>query len=280
MAALERYTAQKVSYILRHNTRENPKPSSNIDIDPTRSPLNDTLAPERGTTARECKDYYNQRLNEIYHMNRSDIITTCQWVITAPADLAPEQEQDFFKETYAYLNNLYGQKNCIQCVVHRDEGIKGKNGQIIAGRAHMHYVFLPVVENKKYMKPNKKGNVTKKNIFHEKLCADELITKSHLKSFHPNYQKWFNNVGIKATVHSGVTGGKNRIVESLKRETREIERQKEIIAALEAKNKSLKERILELENELSHNREHERTKPAGWGSRSGWGKEISWEKEF
>ena len=66
----------------------------------------------------------------------------------------------------------------------------------------------------------------------------------------------------------------------MKRETREIERQKEIIAALEAENKSLKERILELENELSHNREHERTKPAGWGSRSDWGKEISWEKEF
>ena len=95
LAALERYTTNAVSYILRHNTRENPKPPSNIDIDPTRSQLNDTLTPERGDTARQCKDYYNSRLNEVYHMNRSDIITACQWVITAPADLAQEQEQDF-----------------------------------------------------------------------------------------------------------------------------------------------------------------------------------------
>lgn len=262
MAALERYTAQQVSYILRHNSRENPKPPSNIDIDPTRSPLNDTLTPERGTTARECKDYYNQRLDEVYHMNRSDIITACQWVITAPADLAPEQDQDFFQETYAYLNNLYGQNNCIQCVVHRDEGVKGKDGQIIAGRAHMHYVFLPVVENKKYMVPNKKGNITKIATYQEKLCADELINRKHLNDFHPNYQKWLDRVGIKATVHSGVTSGKNRTVEQLKYETREIERHKEIIAALEAENKQLKERVHELEIALE--KEHEVTNE--WGS--------------
>lgn len=280
MAALERYIARKVSYILRHNTRENPKPPSNIDIDPTRSHLNYTLTPERGTTARECKNYYNKRLNEVYHMNRSDIITACEWAITAPADLAPEQEQDFFKETYAYLNHLYSYENCVQCVIHRDEGVKGKDGQIIAGRAHMHYVFLPVVENKKYMVPNKKGNITKIATYKEKLCADELINKTHLKDFHPDYQKWINDAGIKATVHSGITGGKNRTVKELKHITREIEHQKEIIAALEAENKSLKERILELEKELSHHREHERIKPAGWGSRSGWGKETTWEKEF
>lgn len=280
LAALERYTTNAVSYILRHNTRENPKPPSNIDIDPTRSQLNDTLTPERGDTARQCKDYYNSRLNEVYHMNRSDIITACQWVITAPADLAQEQEQDFFKESYAYLNHLYGQENCVQCTVHRDEGVKDKDGQIVAGRSHMHYVFLPVVENKKYMVPNKKGNITKIATYQEKLCADELITKKHLKAFHPDFQRWLDNAGIKCTVHSGVTGGKNRTVEALKTETREILLQKERIATLEAENQALKDRIKELEKELSHKKEHEHTKSTSWGTRSGWGKEISWEKEF
>lgn len=266
MASIEKYTTGQVSYMLRHNSRENPRPPSNIDIDPTRSALNYTLTPERGVTARECKNYYNERLSEVYHMNRADIITAAQWVITAPMDLPIDQEERFFQETYNYLNHLYGAENCIQCVVHYDEGVKGSDGQIIEGRPHLHYVFLPVVANKKYMKPNKKGNITKKNTFREKMCADELINKKHLKEFHPAYQNWLEQAGITATVHSGITGGKSRTVEQLKHETREIERQKEIIASLEAENKQLKERVLELEMALE--KEHEVTHEWGssWGS--------------
>lgn len=266
MASIEKYTAGQVSYMLRHNSRESPKPPANIDIDPERSYLNYTLTPERGVTARACKTYYNNRLSEVYHMNRADIITAAQWVITAPKDLASDQEERFFYETFNFLNSIYGDKNCIQCVVHYDEGVKGHDGQIIEGRPHLHYVFLPVVANKKYMKPNKKGNITKKNTFREKICADELINKKHLKEFHPAYQNWLNNAGIKATVHSGVTVGKNRTVESLKRETREIECQKEIIASLESENKQLKERIRELEIALEKEHEISQEWGASWGA--------------
>lgn len=266
MASLEKYTAGQVSYILRHNSREHPKPPANIDIDPDRSKLNYSLTPERGSTARACKNYYNDRLNAVYHMNRSDIITAAQWVITAPQDLAEDQEEQFFQETFRYLNSLYGAENCIQCIVHYDEGIKGNDGKIIEGRAHLHYIFLPIVENKKYMQPNKAGNVTKKNTFRQKLCADELINKRHLKEFHPSYQKWLDRVGINATVHSGITGGKSRTVKELKHETRELERQKEIIAALEAENKQLKERVRELEVELEKDREISKDWGSSWES--------------
>ena len=204
-------------------------------------------------------------------MNRSDIITAAQWVITAPQDLAANQEKQFFQETFRYLNSLYGEENCIQCVVHYYECFKNKTGEIIAGRAHLHYVFLPVVENQKYMVANKKGNITKKNTYREKLCADELINKKHLKDFHPGYQKWMDSAGINCSVHTGITCGKSRTVEQLKHETREIERQKEIIASLKAENKQLKERVRELE------KEHEVTNE--WGS--SWGslekdREIEW----
>ena len=47
-------------------------------------------------------------------------------------------------------------KNCIQCVVHVDEGVKDHSGNHIAGAHHMHYTFIPAVQNKSYMKPNKK----------------------------------------------------------------------------------------------------------------------------
>ena len=68
-------------------------------------------------------------------------------------------------------------KNCIQCVVHVDEGVKDHSGNHIAGAHHMHYTFIPAVQNKSYMKPNKKGNITKQNTFEEKVSSDALLNK-------------------------------------------------------------------------------------------------------
>lgn len=158
MAAMEKYTDSMVLYKLRHVTRESGKFPSNIDIDHNLSGKNYSLAPpDRGTTARENKRYYNKRMKEIYKYGRSDVNTAVQWVITAPKDLPAEQEKAFFTESYRYLNSLYGEKNCIQCVVHVDEGVRDRSGNHIAGSHHMHYTFIPAVQNKSYMTPNKKG---------------------------------------------------------------------------------------------------------------------------
>lgn len=174
MAAMEKYTDSMVLYKLRHVTRESGKLPSNIDIDHNLSGKNYSLAPpDRGTTARENKRYYNKRMKEIYKYGRSDVNTAVQWVITAPKDLPAEQEKAFFTESYRYLNSLYGEKNCIQCVVHVDEGVKDHSGNHIAGAHHMHYTFIPAVQNKSYMKPNKKGNITKQNTFEEKVSNSQ-----------------------------------------------------------------------------------------------------------
>ena len=61
MAAMEKYTDSMVLYKLRHVTRESGKLPSNIDIDHNLSGKNYSLAPpDRGTTARENKRYYNK----------------------------------------------------------------------------------------------------------------------------------------------------------------------------------------------------------------------------
>lgn len=242
MASLQKYTHGDVIYMLRHNSRECPRPASNTDIDPSRTPNNYTLLPDR-VTADSCREYYRQRLNEVYHMQRRDIVTACQWVITAPADLASEQERYFFDATMAYLNNLYGADNCIQAMVHKDEGVKDQDGNIIAGRAHLHYIFMPIVDNDKYLQPNKHGNITKKAQYRQKLCANDLITKRHLQQWHSDYQNWINDAGITATVQSGITGGKNKTVEMLKSDTK--------IKTLERENELLKEKISTLEREKS-----------------------------
>lgn len=280
MAAFEKYTNNYVVYALKHNTRENPRPSKNIDIDPTRTQYNYSLHPEdRGLTAKENKQYYNHRMQEVYHYNRADVKTACQWIITAPKDLAPEQEKAFFKESYNYLNSLYGEENCIQATIHYDEGVKNSDGKIIAGQPHLHYTFIPVIENKKYMKPNKKGNITTAARYKEKVCVDNLINKKHLQQFHPNFQKWMNDKNIRCTVHSGITGGKNRTIEELKYSTRELEKARTRIIELEKENKMLNEKIINLQEKVH---QYEVEKESSWGSTSIWGKEIdkSWEEEY
>ena len=278
MGSFEKYMDNAVIYELKHNTREHARPPKNIDIDPERTKDNYALhLAERGSSARQNKDYYNRRIQEVYRFNRADVKTACQWIVTAPKDLPLEQEKDFFRETYNYLNSLYGEQNCIQAIVHYDEGVKNEEGEIIAGRSHLHYMFIPVVENKKYLKPNKKGNITTAAKYREKVCADQLINKKHLEKFHPDYQKWLNDHGIRCTVHSGITGGKNRTVEELKYETREIEKSRARIRELEKENAELKEKVISLEQQLSKQREH-----SGWSSAPGWGKEKSrsWEKDL
>lgn len=246
MAAVEKYTAGSVSYELRHNTREDSHPSSNKEIDSERTHLNYHLD-DHGETAKDAKNYYNARMKELSCYNRADINTICQWVCTAPKDLSPEQEKAFFRETYDYLNSLYGEKNCIQAIVHKDEGVKDREGNVVEGQAHLHYTFIPVVENPKFNADekaayleklseyqelkaaarkshavfNKKEPIRKVSTYEEKVCADQVIRTSTLKKFHPEYQKHLDAAGIKATVYSGVTGGKSRTVSQLKEETKE-----------------------------------------------------------
>ena len=256
-------------YHLRHNCRENPRTPGNPDIDPSRKENNYYLTPaDHGRSARECRMYYQKRLSEIYVFGRSDVVTSCEWVVTAPKDLQPGQYDAFFRASYAFLNSLYGEQNCIQAVVHNDEGVKDKSGHIVEGKAHLHYLFIPAVKNQKYMKPTRSGKMTDAAKFPEKLCAYELIDKKHLKQFHPKLQKWIDDAGIKCTVHSGVTGGKSKTVEQLKTETKALLNEREHSRALEAENKELKER---LEN---HEKSHE--KQRGWSQSWGWGEENSW----
>ena len=55
-------------------------------------------------------------------------------------------------------------KNCIQCVVHVDEGVKDHSGNHIAGAHHMHYTFIPAVQNKSYMKTKIKKGISPNRI--------------------------------------------------------------------------------------------------------------------
>lgn len=263
MASIEKYTKKNIIYELRHNTRESTRPPSNIDIDPERTQLNESLAPpdrggaqpNDGEAARAARQYLKERLSEVYCYGRDDLVVAASWVITAPKDFPTEEREAFWHETYNFLNSLYNERNVIQAIIHRDEGLH-IDGRVVAGEEHMHYVFIPVVKNDKYNKPNRYGNISGSSLYEEKVCANELITKKHLEEFHPAYQQWLDDHGIHATVHSGVTGGRNHTVDELKRDTldREIQRLHDLTESLDRENQALRARIEELEH--SHNRNY------------------------
>ena len=185
---------------LRHNARAVANPS-NVDIDPERSHLNVSLLAPREVSDY---DYFLQRKAELYCYGRKDLKVAASWVITAPEDLRPKQEMDFFRETSQFLQDRYGAENAIQSIVHYDEG----------GRPHLHYVFIPVVPDPKH------GG--------EKICANDVLNPKELRCFHPALQKHLKDAGIDCHVLTGITQeiGGSISVKDLKKAERLIERRR------------------------------------------------------
>ena len=118
--------------------------------------------------------------------------------------MSEEREEVFFKECYKFLCEKYGSRNVITADVHEDESTP-----------HLHFTFVPTVANtRKYKDP------TKKPRFSEKVCADDLITREHLKTFHSELQKWFIDKGMEwaKSVSTGTTTY-NKSIAELKQRT-------------------------------------------------------------
>ena len=109
-----------------------------------------------------------------------------------------EQYDDFFLAVYDFLENRYGEENVVQAVVHDDEG----------GQPHLHFCFIPVVEDKKHEEGYK-------------VCANDVLDRRELRNFHPDLQRYLDEHGLEdACVMTGVTRaqGGNRTVAELKAE--------------------------------------------------------------
>lgn len=179
---------------------------NNPDIDHDKSYLDYSLTPDRDNW-----NYLKQRLSEVdvytrkdgdIFPARKDIKLAGGWVITAPRDLDPSKYDDFFKTTYDFLADKYGERNLVSVCVHYDE----------SGLPHLHAIFLPVVHESKNPK------------FEERLCMKEVVNRDSLRSWHQEYQQYLDAHGLKdAHVYTGITAknGGNRSVAELKREREE-----------------------------------------------------------
>lgn len=199
MSSVKKFTEKSVVNQLRHieRTLENP---SNKEIDATRLHKDYFLSPERDMSSYS---YYKWRKEQLYVYNRKDVVTMAGWVVTAPKDLAVNDEKGFFEAVYRFLEERYGKENVVSAVVHGDE----------EGQPHLHFCFIPVVPDKKH------GG--------EKICANDVLNRKELSDFHPALQKYLRENGINAKIMNGVTRaqGGNRTVRELKQERKLVHQQ-------------------------------------------------------
>lgn len=191
MAHVAKFSKSALGHMFKHYERNSCIGEyGNESIDREKSHLNYNLAPERGNQYK----FTMERCQEVKCLNRADVKVMCDWVVTAPKDLNPNQQDDFFKESYKFLENKYGQKNVISAYVHLDEMTP-----------HMHFSFIPVAIDKK------------KGI--EKVSSKEVLTKIELKSFHNDLQNYLDRKGIKCSILNEATLKGNKSISELKRNT-------------------------------------------------------------
>lgn len=210
----------------------------NERIDPTRTHLNYNLCPDH----REQREILEARLSDpnIKCMNRADVKVFGSWCVTLPTQ-APdldenggiiyeeqevhhkdgtvtvetvprmheiffddEQTKEFFRLSYEFLINRYGEENVISAYVHMDETTP-----------HMHFLFTPVVDDKKWNEkhPDKPPR--------KKICAKQLMNKTELNMFHRVFQEYMDEHSEKDLypVLNGTTIGGARTIAEMKAET-------------------------------------------------------------
>ena len=188
VAHLEKYTAAATGHMLAHYDRTHSSSTSNIDE--SRTAMNYDLAEK--DQPMPALDFLHKRLGEIKVLKRANVNVMCDWVITAPESLTPEELPLFFSECYKFLTERYGKENVITAPVHMDET-----------SPHIHYAFVPVVTDKKKGIP--------------KLSAKERITRKDLNTFHQDLTKHMTVVfGKNIGILNGATVGGNKTIKQLK----------------------------------------------------------------
>lgn len=207
IAHVQKFTKASTQGLSNHLDRKTEN-HSNEDIDIERTHLNYDLCEKEGDTLSRL----NERLEEVYCMERKDVKVCCSWIVTLPENLkdAPDKHQrKFFEETYDFLADRYGgEKNVLSANVHNDETTP-----------HMHFAFIPVVWDEKKER--------------EKVSAKLVISRKELKAFHKDLDEHLKDK-IPEIYQEGILNGKTiglDDIESIKKYSAEIEEQKKMMAA-------------------------------------------------
>lgn len=174
---------------------------SNKDIDSSRTHDNYSLLDRNMNDRQRLK----QRLEEVAHINRKDLIASADMLITVPKEVPQKFHKQFFEECVKWAQARYGEKNIWQARVHMDES-----------QPHLHMGIVPTLEATKLQKT--KG-------FSERLSFDERFSKRHdganeYMLYHRSLQEHMQKTGIPGAdkVLNGATKDGNRSVREMKAE--------------------------------------------------------------
>lgn len=188
MAHVEKIKKSGVIGLVIHCERRKGCELSNKDIDKSRTYLNYNLAKDIQPLKPEV--FLKQRINEVKHMNRSDIVFMADWIVTVPNDVHEDDIERFFDYTFEFLKEKYGEKNVVSAWVHNDETT-----------SHIHFSFIPII--------------TIEGI--ERLNCKRIITKSALKQFHPELGAYLEQrLGYMPSIQNDATINGNRTIKELK----------------------------------------------------------------
>ena len=226
MAHVAKYTRGAIQGLSNHLDRKTEN-HANKDIDVSKSHLNYDLNQNQGDTISRL----NERLEQVYCMNRKDVKAVADWIVTLPKELedrpADEQRQ-FFQATKDFLDKQYGEENNISANVHMDETTP-----------HMHYAFVPVVYDEKKQR--------------EKVSAKIVLNRNHLQSFHDDLDKHLK-AEIPQIYERGIVNGQTVGVETVQ-ELKQLRTQEKALSAeienLSAKRDTVQGEIKAKTSELS-----------------------------
>lgn len=189
MAHLEKCKANQVNGLCLHDSRAC-KGHSNEEIDVERSHLNYNLA--ESIQPLNHNDFIKQRLSEVKCIKRADVNIMASWCVTLPKDYQGD-ERAFFESAFSFMADKYGAKNVISAYVHNDEKTP-----------HLHFKFMPIVEDKGV----------------EKVCFDKCVTRKDYQSFHKELKAHLeSDLGIPCNILNGATENGNKSVLELKKQT-------------------------------------------------------------
>ena len=207
---IQKMTIGTVKGIQIHDQREKEFSHTNPDIDFSKSDLNEDLYNSKNIN-------YNQKIkNKIKELNlsravRKDAIVMCQSLITSDKSffdkLSSQEQKQFFKDSFEFVKETYGEKNIISANVHYDEKTP-----------HMHINFVPITND-------------------GRLCAKDLFKRVDLIKLHDNFSKHCKEHGYD--LERGESKGdlkKHLSVEDFKIKTKQVELEKNKIEFNNADN--------------------------------------------
>lgn len=172
---MAKFKGAAVGGLQNHDTRAR-ESQTNPDIDKAASENNYSLQ-SHDMTMREAINARTQELAAGKKI-RKDAVTCCGMLVTSDTDffkgLPAERQREFFKDSYEFLKDRYGEKNVVSATVHTDEKTP-----------HMHFYFVPECD----------GRLSAKDLF--------ALPKRELEHLQTDFAR---EVGQKYGLERGIEG--------------------------------------------------------------------------